>query len=85
MDKVIPIYEAKTNFSKLVKKAQAGETIYVGAYGHAQAILSPVPKKQKINIGVWDHKFKPYDNDYLVGPDPEIIKDFEDSANRPLL
>jgi len=84
MDKVIPIYQAKTQFSDLVKQAEAGKTIYVGAYGHAQAVISPIPKKQKINIGVWNHKRKPYDSDYLVGPDPGIIKDFEDSAKRPL-
>lgn len=85
MDKVIPIYQAKTQFSDLVKQAQAGKTIYVGAYGHAQAVISPIPKKQKINIGVWAHKYKPYDDADLVGPDPDIIKDFEDSANRPLI
>ncbi len=82
MDKVIPIYEAKTHLSKLVKMAQAGKTVYIGAYGQAQAVISPLPKKQKINIGVWDHKRKPYDDSYLVGPDPDIIKEFEDSANR---
>lgn len=87
MDKVIPIYEAKTNFSKLVKKAQAGETIYVGAYGHAQAVISPIPAKKKINIGVWAHKKKPnaYKDEDLVGPDPDIIKDFEDSINQPFV
>jgi antitoxin (DNA-binding transcriptional repressor) of toxin-antitoxin stability system len=43
MNKVISIYEAKTNLSKLVKKAQAGETIYIGAYGHTQAVIAPAP------------------------------------------
>jgi antitoxin (DNA-binding transcriptional repressor) of toxin-antitoxin stability system len=85
MDKVISIYEAKTNFSKLVKQAQAGKTIYVGAYGQAQAVISPLPAKKKINIGVWDHKKKKnaYKDSDLVGPDPDIIKDFEDSINHP--
>ena len=58
MTKVISIYEAKTQFSKLVKKAQSGETIYIGAYGNPQAILSPVPIKKPIKIGVWAHKKK---------------------------
>jgi antitoxin (DNA-binding transcriptional repressor) of toxin-antitoxin stability system len=86
MDKVITIYEAKTQLSKLVKQAQAGKTIYVGAYGHAQAVISPLPRKQEINIGVWDHKKKShaYKDGDLVGPDPDIINDFEDSVNRPL-
>ena len=31
--KTYSIHEAKTNFSKLVKRAEAGETIYIGSYG----------------------------------------------------
>jgi antitoxin (DNA-binding transcriptional repressor) of toxin-antitoxin stability system len=71
MDKVINIYEAKTNFSKLVKKAQAGETIYVGAYGQPQAIIAPAPQVKKPNIGVWKHK-KTIDYKALVRSDNEI-------------
>jgi antitoxin (DNA-binding transcriptional repressor) of toxin-antitoxin stability system len=86
MTKVISIYEAKTQFSKLVKKAQSGETIYIGAYGHPQAILSPAPVKKPIKIGVWAHKKKPnaYKSEDLVGSDPNINNDFEESLNRPL-
>jgi hypothetical protein len=29
----VSIHEAKTNFSKLVKRAAAGEKIYIGSYG----------------------------------------------------
>ena len=38
----IPIHEAKTNLSKLVKRAAAGETIYIGAYGKPEAVLVAV-------------------------------------------
>ncbi|MCL2831804.1 MAG: type II toxin-antitoxin system prevent-host-death family antitoxin [Treponema sp.] len=38
----IPIHEAKSNLSKLVKRAAAGETIYIGAYGKPEAVLAPV-------------------------------------------
>lgn len=87
MSKVISIYEAKTQFSKLVKKAQAGETIYIGAYGHTQAILSPAPVKKPIKIGIWAHKKKPnaYDAKNLIGSDSDINNDFEESLNKPLL
>jgi len=47
----VSIHEAKTNFSKLVKRAEAGETIYIGAYGKpAVAMISSeaVPKKRPI-------------------------------------
>lgn len=86
MDSVVTIYEAKTNLSKLVKQAQAGQTIYIGAYGHAQAILAPVPTKKPIKIGVWAHKKKPnaYQPKDLIGPDREVEAEFEKSLNRPL-
>ncbi|MDR0448330.1 MAG: type II toxin-antitoxin system Phd/YefM family antitoxin [Treponema sp.] len=50
--KTIPIHEAKSNLSKLVKRAAAGETIYIGAYGKPEAIIaSPdsFPKKKPIS------------------------------------
>lgn len=72
MNKVIPIYEAKTQLSKLVKKAQAGETIYIGAYGQPQAIISAAPIKKPIQIGVWAHKKKDIDYELLAKSDVEI-------------
>ena len=47
----VSIHEAKTNFSKLVKRAAAGDTIYIGAYGKPQvAIISSdaVPRKKPV-------------------------------------
>ena len=38
----ITIHEAKTNLSKLVKRAAAGETIYIGSYGRPEAELTAV-------------------------------------------
>jgi len=38
--KTIPIHEAKSNLSKLVKRASLGETIYIGAYGKPEAIIT---------------------------------------------
>jgi len=49
--KTVSIHEAKTNFSKLVKRAEAGEIIYIGAYGKPTvAIISSdaVPKKKPV-------------------------------------
>ena len=81
MTDVVPIYEAKTNLSKLVKRAQAGETIYIGAYGKAEAVLAPLPKKKPITFGVLAHLAVPgfdYDSEELWGPqaDEEIWADF---------
>jgi len=40
------IHEAKSNLSKLVKRAASGETIYIGAYGKPEAILTAVNMNQ---------------------------------------
>jgi prevent-host-death family protein len=48
----ISIHEAKTNLSKLVKRAAAGETIYIGAYGKPEAVLvssESLPKKRPVS------------------------------------
>ncbi|MDR1869119.1 MAG: type II toxin-antitoxin system prevent-host-death family antitoxin [Treponema sp.] len=47
----VSIHEAKTNLSKLVKRAAAGETIYIGAYGKPTvAIISSeyLPRKKPV-------------------------------------
>jgi len=47
----ISIHEAKSNLSKLVKRAAAGETIYIGAYGKPEAVLTSVnPEKQRAEM-----------------------------------
>jgi len=38
----VTIHEAKSNLSRLVKRAAAGETIYIGAYGKPEAVLTAV-------------------------------------------
>ena len=38
----IPIHEAKSNLSKLIKRAVAGETIFIGAYGKPEVALMAV-------------------------------------------
>ena len=45
--KTYSIHEAKTNLSKLVKRAAAGETIYIGSYGKPEAVLTVVDERQK--------------------------------------
>lgn len=86
MTKVISIYEAKTYLSKMVKQAQAGETIYIGAYGNPQAVIAPPPVKKPIKIGIWAHKKIPhaYKTKDLVDPDPQASADFEKSSEQPL-
>jgi len=49
--KTIPIHEAKSSLSKLVRRASSGETIYIGAYGKPEAIITAVnPAKMKAEL-----------------------------------
>jgi antitoxin (DNA-binding transcriptional repressor) of toxin-antitoxin stability system len=44
----IPIHEAKSSLSKLIRRAAAGETIYIGAYGKPEVVMSAVnPAKMR--------------------------------------
>jgi antitoxin (DNA-binding transcriptional repressor) of toxin-antitoxin stability system len=84
MTKVVSIYEAKTQLSKLVKKAQAGETIYIGAYGRPQAVIAPVPTKPNIKLGVWQGKYKiTYSDADLIDSDPELTEQMTSGALFP--
>ena len=48
---VIPMHQAKSNLSSLVKRAANGETLLIGAYGHAEAMLVPITMyKKKIGL-----------------------------------
>lgn len=86
MNEVVTIYKAKTNFSQLVKKAQSGQNVYIGAYGQPSVMLVPyVPVTAPRKFGILKDKYKNIDlsDPYLVSSDPEIVKMFEDSANAP--
>lgn len=86
MDKAISIYEAKTHLSKYIKQAKAGQPVYIGSYGQQEVMLVPAaPKKQPIKIGIWKDRKKGYKDKDIIGSDPDILKDFEDSTNRPLV
>lgn len=85
MSDVVPISEAKANLSKLVKRAHAGEVIYLGAYGRADAILAPVPARRDIVIGVWRKRCAPgfsYDADDLVGSDVQLAAELQNALDR---
>ena len=46
MTKVVNIHEAKTQFSRLVDRARAGERIVIGKAGVPVAVLSPITDKR---------------------------------------
>ena len=74
--KVTNIHEAKTHFSKLVERAQAGEEIVIGKAGKPVARLVPlaVPAPPKRKPGGW--KGKVWISPDFDKRDPEIEKLF---------
>jgi antitoxin (DNA-binding transcriptional repressor) of toxin-antitoxin stability system len=84
MDKVITIYDAKTNLSKLVKRVKAGHTVYIGAYGTAEAMLAPLPAKNTVRLGVWQGKHKiTYSDKDLLQTDPAVSKQIDKNKVMP--
>ena len=60
MNKPINIYEAKTNFSKLVELAEAGEEIIIGRNGRPVARLGPIREERTggVKFGALKGKIK---------------------------
>ena len=72
MNKVITIYDAKTNLSKYIKQAKAGNPVYIGSYGTQEVVLMAAkPKKAAIKFGTAAGKLHYNDKD-LEGLDPDI-------------
>lgn len=85
MSDVIPISEAKANLSKLVKRARAGEVLYIGAYGAPEAMLAPLPARPRLAIGAWQERrvadFS-YDDPDLIEPDAELADAFTQAVEK---
>lgn len=76
---VISMHAAKSQLSQLVKRAAAGETVYIGAYGRAAVKLVPVEssaQRPRKRFGLLEGRLTlPHD---LDAPLPEeIIRSFE--------
>ena len=54
---IVPMHQAKSSLSQLVKRAVDGETIFIGSYGRARAVLrSAASVKQKKRLGLLEGK-----------------------------
>lgn len=78
------VHDAKTNLSKLLAKAQAGETVYIASRGKRIAQLTPVKSAPMASelLGTMKDKIH-FAPDYDEA-DKEIEEMFEESANKPL-
>jgi antitoxin (DNA-binding transcriptional repressor) of toxin-antitoxin stability system len=75
---VVSMHTAKSTLSQLVKRAAAGEPIYIGAYGHAEVKLVPVdaPSRPKKRFGILKGRLRLPDD--LEQPLPaDVIAAFE--------
>lgn len=76
MNKVVTIYDAKTNLSKYIKQAKAGTPVYIGSYGERQVVLMAAkPNKSAIKYGTAAGKLKYQDKD-IIGTDNDVQKLF---------
>ena len=75
---VVTMHQAKSTLSQLVNKAKEGETIYIGAYGKAQAKIVAVDSlasTQEKKIGVLAGKLNLPDDFDEELPD-EVVQEF---------
>jgi antitoxin (DNA-binding transcriptional repressor) of toxin-antitoxin stability system len=81
MDDIISMHTAKSTLSQLVKRAAAGEVVYIGAYGRAEAklVAADADIVAPRRIGILKGKLEiPADFDAPL-PD-EVLRGFEGSA-----
>lgn len=81
MNGIVSMHTAKSRLSQLVRKAVAGEAVYIGAYGRAEVQLVPVvagarPRRQ---LGLLKGKLVlPSDLDVPLPED--MLRSFEGAA-----
>lgn len=75
--KLVNIHQAKSELSKLVERAEAGEEIVIARAGKPAAKLVPLGKARgRRRLGLLDGKFRIPDD--FNAPLPEsVIRDFE--------
>lgn len=77
---IVPMHQAKSTLSQLVKRAAGGETIFIGSYGRAEAVLTSVASaKPKKSLGLLEGKLIVPD-DFDTPLPPEILAAFEGEA-----
>ena len=72
---IIPMHQAKSSLSRLVKRAAAGEVIFIGSYGKAALtpVTSAMPRKR---LGILEGKLTIPD-DFDAPLPPDILAAFE--------
>jgi prevent-host-death family protein len=80
MKKAVNTHEAKTQFSRLLKRVAAGEEITIANRGVPVARLVPVTQKPKRQLGAYGDTIKIADD--FNGPLPDEILDLFEGRRR---
>jgi len=74
---IVPMHQAKSSLSQLVKRAASGEIIFIGSYGRAEAVLtSATNARPQKRLGLLEGKLTiPSDFDAPLPPD--LLSAFE--------
>ena len=59
MPTIVNVHQAKTQFSRLLKRAHEGEVIVLAKAGKPYARLVPLEESQPRVPGIADHNFRP--------------------------
>jgi Antitoxin of toxin-antitoxin stability system len=77
---IVSMHQAKSSLSQLVKRAAGGETIFIGSYGRAEAVLtSAATARPRKRIGLMEGKLTIPD-DFDEPLPPELLSAFEGGA-----
>ena len=80
MTTIVPMHQAKSSLSQLVKRAVSGETIFIGSYGRAEAaLISASNAKPKKRLGLLEGRLIVPD-DFDAPLPAEILAAFEGDA-----
>ena len=74
---IVPMHQAKSSLSQLVKRAASGETIFIGSYGRAEAVLTSAARSMpKKRLGLLEGSLTIPD-DFDAPLPPEILAAFD--------
>ncbi|MCL2159562.1 MAG: type II toxin-antitoxin system prevent-host-death family antitoxin [Oscillospiraceae bacterium] len=77
---IVPMHQAKSTLSQLVKRAAGGETIFIGGYGRAEAMLtSAAGSRPKKRLGLLEGKLTVPD-DFDAPLPKEFLAAFSEDA-----
>ena len=71
---VVSMHQAKSTLSQLINRAEQGETVYIGAWGKAQAKIVPL-----------DYNEKPKKQFGILAGKLQVPEDFDDSLSDEVL